>query len=149
LEEDDLNADFSSMAAAAMVPFEREEKDINRRNAQIKEKQLESLQPISKSLGIGKTYNSFRKYGTLMKPKAVDVVTKQQPQASLLNLAKDDVSEPVSGQSRLIGGGMGSTTETMKSEDDDGEGWITSKSDIFTMKAVNGRQWPSMAASIR
>lgn len=106
----------------------------------------EALKPISKS---GKMYNSFRKYGKLMKPAPPKLVPKSKTTTSTSNLAavagKDDVSEAAAliqqGQSRILGAGgsaMAGTTDDMKAEDDDGEGWITSPTDIRVLKNHTG-----------
>jgi RNA-binding protein NOB1 len=137
------------MAAAATVPYEGE--DTNSKDRLLEQERLQeelkqqSLQPISKS---GKTYNSFRKYRSLMKPAAPKAANSKPSSvlSPLMTLAKDDDDDTdhntKTGQSRIIGGGGMMSSDDMKVEDDDGEGWITSHSDISSMKAANGRLDP-------
>jgi hypothetical protein len=159
--QDDSQSDFPSLAMAAMlVPYERSDDEDEQEDGQpavrqdepqfvkltyeeLEAKKKEALKPISKS---GKHYNSFRKYGKLMTPappmpktKVTAATLSLEP---LMNIAKGEDDPNKSLQSRIIGGGM-TSDETMKAEDDDGEGWITSTSEISTMKANGGRLDPA------
>lgn len=156
--ERELQSDFPSLAAGLSVAVgeegsdvdseEEEEEEDEPRNEEPgqadidaeaeEERKRRSLQPISKS---GKLYNSFTKYGDLMKPKPKKKpATKQQQQqtvdpASVQPLtAKLDSRADATNQSRIIGGmsfaGQGDDVE------DDGEGWITCTKDIRTIKAA-------------
>ena len=154
--EAELELDFPSLTAAATVPYCDEEGQTDnldtthdpekrlaiQRNEEEEARKQQSLRPISKS---GMLYNSFRKYGDLMKPKqqqrklnaeSVDDIPKvlgSEDQASELPEGADQPS------SRIIGG----TTLAGQELDveDDGEGWITSTSEIRVMKA-NGALEP-------
>jgi RNA-binding protein NOB1 len=157
--QDDSQSDFPSLAMAAMVPYEGsddEEDDqedgqpavrqaepqfVKPTYEELEAKKKEALKPISKS---GKHYNSFRKYGKLMKPAPPKPKTKATAATlePLMNIAKGEDDTHKSLQSRIIGGGM-TSGETMKAEDDDGEGWITSTSEISAMKANGGRLDPA------
>ena len=88
-------------------------------------KKQEALKPISKS---GKMYNSFRKYGDLMKPAPPRRKAKPAT-SSLLNLAQDEEKSEILG-SRIVGTGSAGIISDMTEEDDDGEGWISCKNDI-------------------
>lgn len=140
--EKELASDFPSLTAAATVLYEgsddeqeeektKEEDEVALKMKQEEEererKKQEALKPISKS---GKQYNSFRKYGDLMKPAPQK--TKQAPKAaatSLLNIATHEEPKEIL-ESRIMGGNSGGMVSEMNAEDDDGEGWITCKSDI-------------------
>lgn len=155
-EEEELKLEFPSLAASLAVPYEgsdddnegeeqNDEADVAERLRLQEEREearkQEALRPVSKS---GKLYNSFRKYGDLMKPKpapkkeastpkteeAADKETnaeKEQPPA-------DESAPQTKNQSRIIGGstlaGQGADVE------DDGEGWITCTNDVRKMKAA-------------
>jgi RNA-binding protein NOB1 len=131
--EQELKSDFPSLAASLTVPYEGSDSEEERKKS--------SLQPISKS---GKLYNSFKKYGDVMKSKPAGKAKNATP-------SRDDESIPVKSnaaekeetavegakrnESRIIGGGMyvGGQDDDVE---DDGEGWITSSVDIQTMKAA-------------
>jgi RNA-binding protein NOB1 len=124
---------------------ERLEEELRQEEEERERQKKEALTPISKS---GKLYNSFRKYGKLMKPappKRVPKKNASNPAAVAPEPVKEDVSEAAAliqqGQSRILGAGgsaMVSTLEDMKAEDDDGEGWITSPKDIRVLKNHTG-----------
>ena len=164
----ELQSDFPSLQAALTVPYEGSDteddheagnesqarKDANKdvvvlgmtKEEQEKRKQ-ESLKPVSKS---GKLYNSFRKYGDLMKPKppTQPKQDKNKLESAALPeapIAEDTVEqspqqhqEPTTkkpaNESRIIGGVTMSGQE-MEVEDD-GEGWITCTRDIHAMKSA-------------
>jgi hypothetical protein len=82
----ELQSNFPSLTAAATVPYEGSSDDEEEEAAHCKPidherreaKKLQALQPVSKS---GRSYNSFRKYGNLMKPKSASnsaAKTKQE-----------------------------------------------------------------------
>ena len=163
--QEELTSEFPSLAAAATVPYEGsddedeeegEQKGIPTTTAtnpsttktrqelaeeERERKKQEALKPLSKS---GKLYNSFRKYGDLMKPAPPKQKTKQKPATtSLLNLAKDDDEEKTDAlESRIMGTGNAGMISDMNEEDDDGEGWITCTKDIQRGRMVpkNGNQ---------
>lgn len=130
----------TTVSASTFSTMTKEEQERER-------KKQEALKPISKS---GKLYNSFRKYGKLMKPKPPTTTTSTAKQStpaaksSLLNIVKegdettDRNFDPT--QSRILGVAGASTsagttaTPEMNADDDDGEGWITSTKDIVTLK---------------
>lgn len=156
-----LQSDFPSLAASLLLPYEGSDDDgrVGFRESHVsgdaeleeeKERKLLSLQPISKS---GKLYNSFTKYGMLMKPKQRDTANAvtaplKVPSTSNADTAIDDYRADKN-QSRIIGGmgfaGQGDDVE------DDGEGWIASPKDISSMKAVGSldpsRSVPNMDSS--
>jgi RNA-binding protein NOB1 len=152
VQETDLESEFPSLSAAATVPYEGSEDEDEDENVEkerklsddkllLIEKKMQALQPISKS---GKLYNSFRKYGKLMKPKAVTSEAAPKEENTVDNASKDpwqarpeDIEEKTNQQSRIIGGGGMMSSEDMGWDEDDGEGWITCKSDILSA-AGNG-----------
>jgi len=156
--ERELQSDFPSLAAGLSVAVgeegsdddseeEEEDEPSNEEPGQAdidaeaeEERKRRSLQPISKS---GKLYNSFTKYGDLMKPKPKKKSAMKQQQQQQLTVdpapvqpstAKLDSKTDATNQSRIIGGmsfaGQGDDVE------DDGEGWITCTKDIRTIKAA-------------
>jgi RNA-binding protein NOB1 len=147
--EKELQSDFPSLAASLLVAYEGSddecdyvpEESVDPTDTDIykeeEKRKLHALQPISKS---GKLYNSFTKYGDLMKPKPKTKVNARAPHrvnATKARTATDSDTDEQQGdrnQSRIIGGmgfaGQGDDVE------DDGEGWITCAKDISSMKAV-------------
>lgn len=104
------------------------------------EEKQQNLSRVSKS---GRSYNSFRKYKGLMKPKQpkkeLDPLEEEKEQESspLLDETATNTEAPKQQQSsRFLSGGGGG--ETMLEEDDDGQGWITSSEDIKIMKIDGG-----------
>lgn len=165
---DELAEAFPSLAAAATVPYDVSD-DEGEGNAQAgksalqlaqeeaERKRLESLKPIVATKD-GKLYNSFRKYGHVV---ASDGIKKKSCGIKATGNAEEDDSDANANdeekadagavtdnqtdrrkdQSRILGGDM-SMAGKMTAEDDDGEGWITTTSDIRTMKAA-GRLDPT------
>lgn len=137
--EEELRSEFPSLAASLHVPFnDTNEGDLTPAElAKEKADELrrQALLPVSNS---GKYYNSFRKYGDLLKPKVAKPegeADQQDPEAT--QERNDTLHEDAwqrDAQSRIIGGtGMsGQGTEV----EDDGEGWITSTTEIRKLKAV-------------
>ena len=136
--QQELQLEFPSLSAAATVPYEgSDEEDVENEKQEDSEfqkdseeearerKKQEALKPISKS---GKMYNSFRKYGDLMKSAPPRRKTKPAT-SSLLNLAQDEEKSEILG-SRIVGTGSAGIISDMTEEDDDGEGWISCKNDI-------------------
>jgi RNA-binding protein NOB1 len=140
--QNDLESDFPSLATAATVAFEGSDDEVEEDNEAIvlkkkqaaekeeeeeERKKQEALKPISNS---GKLYNSFRKYGDLMKPVPQKKNKEVKPATTaLLNIAKEE--EPKhSLDSRILGTHGGGMVSEMNEDDDDGKGWITSASDI-------------------
>ena len=152
----ELQSDFPSLQAALTVPYEgSDDEGDNGNNARSRQedstlgmsreeqeaRKKQSLQPVSKS---GKMYNSFRNYGKLMKAKK----SEPTPEASADSLEEPEKEEKVSvaypeipeetkpkkAESRIIGGTTLSGQEI--EVEDDGEGWITCKKDIQTMKSA-------------
>jgi RNA-binding protein NOB1 len=137
--EEDLESDFPSLQAALTVAYEGSDDEddeephvpapITFTREEQEELKKKSLQPISNS---GKMYNSFRKYGNLMKPKEP---VKKKPEEPKIEEEKAVTESPaeVSMQSRIIGGmGMSGQESTVE---DDGEGWITNTRDLQSMKS--------------
>lgn len=171
----ELDQEFPSLLAAATVPYEGEDDDVQLQvvgdtaigntadlvNPQdntaqedptiantssslferSEEEKQKNLQPVSKS---GKLYNSFRKYGNLVKPQPATIKKKTASQAtgnsSALNLHRDKSPSTNNHQESKIMGTSATMAETMKWEEDDGEGWITSAQDIKTIKTQYGGQ---------
>ena len=156
--EEELEQEFPSLLAASTVPYEGEDDEIEAKNAEpereevdrnphhrtrasvfmTEEEKQQNLKPISKS---GRTYNSFRKYKGLMKPKQPkkkkETIEEDEEVPQLVvdeNATSAESNEP-QGSRFLSGGGGG---ETMLEEDDDGIGWITSSEDIKVMKNEAG-----------
>eukprot|EP00535_Pseudo-nitzschia_heimii_P000593 CAMPEP_0197177156 /NCGR_PEP_ID=MMETSP1423-20130617/2867_1 /TAXON_ID=476441 /ORGANISM="Pseudo-nitzschia heimii, Strain UNC1101" /LENGTH=766 /DNA_ID=CAMNT_0042626669 /DNA_START=118 /DNA_END=2418 /DNA_ORIENTATION=+ len=169
--EEGLQLEFPSLLAASTVPFEGEDDEIdappagnasdaaaadeeetgdnnnvgdqNPRHKSVfmtEEEKKQNLKPISKS---GRSYNSFRKYKGLMKPKQ----PKKKPESVEEDESAEEQdaspspiptsTEPTQQQaSRFLGGGGGG--ETMREEDDDGEGWITSSEHMKFLKTESG-----------
>mmetsp|Transcript_29410 Transcript_29410/g.70721 ORF Transcript_29410/g.70721 Transcript_29410/m.70721 type:complete len:644 (+) Transcript_29410:142-2073(+) len=143
--QNELESAFPSLAAAATVPYEgsddeeeaaEEEKAEDDDDAMLKKqkeeedererRKLEALKPISNS---GKLYNSFRKYGDLMKPAPTKKKEVKKATTALLTIAKEE--EPTDRlESRIMGSSGAAMISDMNEEDDDGEGWITCSSDI-------------------
>ena len=158
----ELPSQFPSLAEAATVPYEgsdddkaagdehlRDPSDRTRQTAvaeaEDEERKRQALQPVTKS---GKLYNSFRKYGDLMKPKpvkkqAADAATSEQSLKVSKPTSSSDGENAHGGknQSKIIGGmsfaGQGDDVE------DDGEGWISNTRVIQTMKAAVGALDPT------
>jgi len=159
--EEELQEEFPSLLAASTVPYEGEDDEIAAREASqdgekddvvdqnphhktrasvfmTEEERQQNLKPMSKS---GRTYNSFRKYKGLMKPKQPKKKSEkideddEVPQLIVDETATKTESMEPQGSRFLSGGGGG---ETMHEEDDDGVGWITSPEDIKFMKNEAG-----------
>lgn len=144
--EQELELEFPSLSAAVTVPLEEDKNEmetISLLEQQLKhedERKKEALKPITKS---GKLYNSFTKYGNLVKPsqkkKETSDGTEDGKSISPLvaNLAPDqqtNMPEIDAGKSHIMGG-MAFAGQDNDVEDD-GEGWITSSKDISSMKVA-------------
>jgi RNA-binding protein NOB1 len=147
----ELLSDFPSLAASGLSPSREDALAVGyetmnddneelRQQEEAEERKRRSLQPISKS---GKLYNSFTKYQHLMKP--APAASKTRPSASttlvtsVVSAVKegdeaDEIGNYNPHASRIMGGtnwaGQGDDVE------DDGEGWISNKSEISIMKAA-------------
>lgn len=144
--EQDLQSEFPSLAAAMTVPYEgsddesegetdeqKQRREREEEEEHERQRKAESLKPITKS---GKLYNSFRKYGDLMKPKPA---TKPKPNAQevvadIKAPVEEDAAPVDNNQSRIIGGMTLAGQEV--DVEDDGEGWITNTKEIKLMKAA-------------
>lgn len=158
----ELQMDFPSLSAAATVPYEGSDDEVDNEGDIIKStkeeeeeskkskeeedrerKKQQALEPISKS---GKLYNSFTKYGKLMKKKDPSSATTKKMESkstAIFNVAKDEPKQINPGQSRIMGTSTAFSSD-MNVEDDDGEGWITCTKDISKLKvATNGRLEPT------
>lgn len=172
LEQQNLNDDggldceFPSLSAAAAVPYEgsddemdgtpppvSEEKEMSDLEWQKKEEERKkkALQPmVNGRFEAKKSYNSFRKYTNVVSAGGSSNAVKkvQQPAKEEENPASDAASAPASTQpddrqgykSRIIGAAGASSANDFPSEmtadDDDGEGWVTCTRDIQNMKAA-------------
>lgn len=157
---DELAEAFPSLAAAATVPYDGSDDEgevdaaggksaLQLAQEEAERKRQESLKPIAATKN-GKLYNSFRKYGHVvasegLKKKSCGIksaanVDEEDADANTGDEAQID-SEAVAqidhrkDQSRILGGDM-SMAGKMTAEDDDGEGWITTTSDIRSMMAA-------------
>jgi hypothetical protein len=171
----ELELEFPSLLAASTVPYEGEDNEINN-NLEVvneeKEKVVEkeekgankdeeknkkktvfltdeekaqNLSRVSKS---GRSYNSFRKYKGLMKPKQqskkkidnIDLKVEEETtmSTSFGTAASTNTMHNSLGLSSKIIGGGGMGGETMFEKDDDGTGWITSTQDIKLIKNESG-----------
>ena len=157
---DELAEAFPSLAAAATVPYDGSDDEgegdaaggksaLQLAQEEAERKRQESLKPIAATKD-GKLYNSFRKYGHVV---ASDGIKKKSCGMKVAaNIDKEDADENANDegqmdseavaqidrrkdQSRILGGDM-SMAGKMTAEDDDGEGWITTTSDIRSMKAA-------------
>lgn len=152
--EEELKLDFPSLAAASTVPFDDGGNNEGKHKASLievedpserlrrqlqaeEERKQQSLRPVSHS---GKLYNSFRRYGDLMKPKPKVQVTVSRPKpegstpGTLPPTQQDEGAPDLNkGQSRIMGG----MTLAGQEDDveDDGEGWITTTAEIRSRKA--------------
>lgn len=152
--DDKLNSEYPSLGVAASVSMLREGNNsmdnestitLEERRKLEEERRLMSLKPITNKSG--KLYNSFGKYSDLLKAKPIVIKTSQtesntddsndnqhdnesffsQNGFSQQEERRDEMS------SRIFGGtGFSGQDDFVE---DDGEGWITTKSDITTMKA--------------
>ena len=157
---DELAEAFPSLAAAATVPYDGSDDEgegdaaggksaLQLAQEEAERKRQESLKPIAATKD-GKLYNSFRKYGHVVasegiKKKSCGMNVAANADEEDVDANADDEgqidSEAVAqidrrkDQSRILGGDM-SMAGKMTAEDDDGEGWITTTSDIRSMKAA-------------
>jgi RNA-binding protein NOB1 len=150
--EAELQSDFPSLQVALTVPYDGSDDEGERpgttstnivgRAGEVQEKiKQEALKPVSSS---GKMYNSFRKYGDLMKPKIPTLKSKEATNAevapqSTVPLTPTTPMEDSSdtNQKRVQSRIMGGTALSGQADEveDDGEGWITCSRDIQTMKS--------------
>ena len=130
--DEELQLDFPSLAAAATVLVED---DQGQEPIDEDERKRRSLQPLSKT---GKLYNSVPVAKQLAKR------TDMKPKEPVVELVKESETGPSEAyekigdqtqQSRIIGGMSLAGQED--DVEDDGEGWITTASDIQSLK-VNG-----------
>jgi RNA-binding protein NOB1 len=146
--ETELQSEFPSLQAAATVPYREDDiaadasdtdtPNVTEKYQRSQEEKQKNLQPVTKS---GKLYNSFRKYGDLMKPASLKPKTHKETMEIKPTLPTETPSsiEPSNPkQSKIIGSSAMIATETMKHDEDDGEGWITSAADIQTIKVNHG-----------
>lgn len=153
---DELAEAFPSLAAAATVPYDGSDDEgegdaaggksaLQLAQEEAERKRQESLMPIAATKD-GKLYNSsghvvasegIKKKSCGMKVAAnndeedVDANADDEGQIDSEAVAQIDRRKD---QSRILGGDM-SMAGKMTAEDDDGEGWITTTSDIRSMKA--------------
>jgi len=139
-----LEEAFPSLQESFQIPYEEEECPALLAKQEAEQQRLEALQVKSKS---GKQYNSFRKYGELVKPKQISSSTEETAEEEEA-VVKEDEKQQQEGtdtvsntQSRI---NMGQTTgqNAMHAFEDDGEGWVTSTKDIRNMKSA-GRLNPT------
>ncbi|KAL7574215.1 hypothetical protein ACA910_012472 [Epithemia clementina (nom. ined.)] len=135
--EEELKLDFPSLAAASTVLYD----DFGERDDQIdeEERKKRSLQPISKS---GKIYISVPVVKHLAKQKVKpDKCSKSEATSNefvgepslSMNDSPDDVIDDKPKQSRIMGGMAFAGQED--DVEDDGEGWISTASEIRSLKA--------------
>eukprot|EP00554_Chaetoceros_debilis_P005304 CAMPEP_0194074534 /NCGR_PEP_ID=MMETSP0149-20130528/1638_1 /TAXON_ID=122233 /ORGANISM="Chaetoceros debilis, Strain MM31A-1" /LENGTH=746 /DNA_ID=CAMNT_0038754745 /DNA_START=61 /DNA_END=2301 /DNA_ORIENTATION=- len=149
---EELDMEFPSLSAALTVPYEgsddEDENDqlghadkLKKAEEEFQKRRAASLQPVS---GSGKIYNSFRKYKDIVSSDGVKINTKKESEDDAtkvekkvnFNFAAETSNTLDSGTvtSRVIGGAgfSGQSNEVT----DDGEGWVTSTKEIFSMKAA-------------
>lgn len=149
---EELDMEFPSLSAALTVPYEGSddegEKDqlghedkLKKAEEEYQKRRAASLKPIS---GSGKIYNSFRKYKDIVSSDGVKINTKKKSEDDAtkgekkvnFNFTAETSKTADSGviTSRVIGGSgfSGQSDEVI----DDGEGWVTSTKEIFSMKAA-------------
>jgi len=148
-KDEELKSEFPSLAASLLVPYEGSDNDdgdhddnrddvVDNKTNHLKEEERkrQALLPISKS---GRTYNSFRKYGHLMKPKRkVERNSCQDPVESNIQVTAPKNSPESENNSKLqsrIMAGMSVAGQEIDVEDD-GEGWISCTNDIQSMKST-------------
>jgi RNA-binding protein NOB1 len=147
----ELQSEFPSLQAALTVPYDGSDDEGDQlattctvsvgRAGEVQEKiKQEALKPVSSS---GKMYNSFRKYGDLMKPKTPapkskgvtneEAVSQSTVPSTPTPMEDSSNANQKRVQSRIMGGTAlsGQADEV----EDDGEGWITCSRDIQTMKS--------------
>jgi RNA-binding protein NOB1 len=164
-----LGCDFPSLSAAAAVPYEGSDDEMDGTPAPVdeektvsdlewqqeeEERKKKALQPmVNGRFQAKKAYNSFRKYknvvsagGSSNAVKKVETVKEEE------NPAKDETSTPAithtddsqAYKSRIIGASGASSANDFPSEmtadDDDGEGWVTCTRDIQNIKATGSLQ---------
>ena len=163
---DELAEAFPSLAAAATVPYDGSDDEgegdaaggksaLQLAQEEAERRRQESLKPIATTKD-GKLYNSFRKYGHVVASDGIKKNSCGMKKASDVDEADtnaeaeaeeqtdsgaDAHTDRRKDQSRILGGDM-SMAGKMTAEDDDGEGWITTTSDIRSMKAA-GRLDPT------
>ena len=132
--EKELSSDFPSLAASLHVPYEGSDNEVEELDEETRKKQ--SLAPISKT---GKLYNTFGKYKKLLKPQPVaqksfdsDNATREQESKEAAAMVPENPVQ--STQSRIMGGAAFGGQEA--DFEDDGEGWISTVSEIKKMKSM-------------
>jgi RNA-binding protein NOB1 len=141
--EHELQQEFPSLAAALHVPYEGSDDEAKEVDEEVDDEEArkqeaeearkkQSLKPISKS---GRLYNTLGKYKKLARPKAVSksIVAVPESQDETTNTQPNgEPLRPTNLQSRIIGGAALAGQEA--DFEDDGEGWITTMSEIEKMK---------------
>ena len=168
--DDGLDCDFPSLAAAAAVPYDGSDDEMNDTSVPVadaenrepdlaweedeEERKKKSLQPmVNGRYQTKKVYNSFRKYGNVVSAGgSSNAVKKVEPVMEEENPANDKSATQVINQtddnqeykSRILGSAGAASTNGFPSEmtadDDDGEGWVTCTRDIQNMKATGSLQ---------
>jgi RNA-binding protein NOB1 len=142
--QEELELDFPSLSVAMNhareVIEEEDEKEriqtqIKQRYEEDEKRKAESLKPISKSGKLYKTLGNFKSSGpsSAINTETKDFFEEEKVQKSAQSKFENkNTTKNI--QSRVIGGismsGQGDDVE------DDGEGWVTSTKDIFSMKAT-------------
>jgi RNA-binding protein NOB1 len=148
----ELEMEFPSLLAASTVPYEGSDDDevkdkvgsaenLRRAAEEEERRRNASLKPISNS---GKLYNSFRGYKDIVKMGGANIQPKKKQSTKIEQMAKEDSPDLQENSavdelnrkynSRVIGG-AGISGQSAEVEDD-GEGWVTSTSEIIAMKAT-------------
>ncbi|KAL3800563.1 hypothetical protein ACHAWO_009807 [Cyclotella atomus] len=155
-EDVGLDSEFPSLAAAAEVPYEGSDDEIEEESLEWEQEEEErkkrSLQPMVNGRVKATTpkYNSFRKYGHVLSAEG---------SGSSLKKAKENQGEKANGDDVIVKAGATNARDTssnneykskfttgaasaldapseMTADDDDGEGWVTCSRDIQTIKAT-------------
>ena len=165
-DEGGLDCEFPSLAAAAAVPYDGSDEELEHDSSvptddamlwqqEEEERKKKSLQPMINGRVQTTTpkYNSFRKYGHVLSAEGAGASLKKAKDATKDEKSNDvsstpmdetsDTVDPTSNQgyrSRIIeAGGAASALDApneMTADDDDGEGWVTCTRDIQTIKAT-------------
>jgi RNA-binding protein NOB1 len=163
VEDADLDSEFPSLAAAAEVPYDGsddEHEDIATHESmnweqEEEERKKKSLQPMVNGRIKSTTpkYNSFRKYGHVLSAEGSGLSLKKAKYTKDDKASDDDGVNTMDESSSPTDAADASTNQEYKSkfssgavsalevpsemtaDDDDGEGWVTCKRDIQTIKA--------------
>jgi RNA-binding protein NOB1 len=132
-----VQKEFPNLVVTTKDP-NNDDDEINMTPAELARKRADKLreQALLPKSNSGKSYNSFRKYNHVMKPKEISAkVESLDNSTNHSEVTSVEKKNELQGdmQSRIMGGSFfsGQGTEV----EDDGEGWITSSKEILRMKS--------------